>query len=143
MTHEASRIFPAYRFGNAEAMRTWLSEAFGFVDHEVHRDDQGMIVHAEMAFGSAMIMFGQARDDAFAKIVGQPDGPCGKAIYLAVDDADAMFERARAAGATIVEGLTDRDYGSREFICQDPEGNVWSIGTYWPKAATEAARLAG
>jgi len=135
MTVEHSRIFPAFRFGNVDTMIEWLGEAFGFVPHEVHRDDQGTIVHAELAFGSAMIMVGQTRDDAFAKIVGQPDGPCGKAIYLAIDNADAAFERASAAGATIVEGLTDRDYGSREFICQDPEGNLWCLGTYWPKAA--------
>ena len=42
--------------------------------------------------------------------------------------------RAEAAGAEILEGLTDRGYGSREFICRDPEGNVWSLGTYWPKS---------
>jgi uncharacterized glyoxalase superfamily protein PhnB len=133
MTRESSRIFPAFRFGNAEAMIAWLGQAFGFVEHAVHRDKDGIIVHAELAFGSAMIMVGQSRDDAFAKIVGQPDGPCGKTIYLAVDDADEAFERASTAEATIVEGLTDRDYGSQEFICQDPEGNLWCLGTYWPK----------
>ena len=135
MTLEPSRIYPAYRFGNADAMIAWLGKAFGFVEHAVHRDDQGTVVHAELSFGSAMIMVGQAREDAFAKIVGQPDGPCGKAIYLAVDDADEAFARAGAAGATIVEGLTERDYGSREFICQDPEGNLWCVGTYWPKTS--------
>jgi uncharacterized glyoxalase superfamily protein PhnB len=117
-------------------MITWLGDAFGFVEHEVFRDDQGAVVHAELAFGSAMIMVGQARDDAFAKVIGHPNGPCGKAIYLAVEDADALFSRASAAGATILEGLSERDYGSREFTCQDPEGNIWSIGTYWPKTDT-------
>ena len=39
----------------------------------------------------------------------------------------------------ILEELTDRDYGSREFICRDPEGNVWSFGTYWPKANEPAS----
>ena len=136
MSHEASRIYPVFRFGNANAMIKWLSDSFGFVEHEVHRDDQGTVVHAELAFGSAMVMVGQARDDAFAKIIGHPDGPCGKAIYLAVENADKLFDRATAAGATILEGLTNRDYGSREFICQDPEGNIWSIGTYWPKTST-------
>ncbi len=58
----------------------------------------------------------------------------GKSIYVAVDDADKLYARAKTAGATIEEELTDRDYGSREFICRDPEGNVWSFGTYWPKA---------
>ncbi|TYC66033.1 glyoxalase [Stappia sp. BW2] len=136
MSHEASRVYPVFRFGNANAMITWLGKSFGFVEHEVFRDDQGVVVHAELAFGSAMIMIGQARDDAFAKAIGHPSGPCGKAIYLAVEDADALFSRASAAGATILEGLTERDYGSREFTCQDPEGNIWSIGTYWPKTDT-------
>ena len=39
----------------------------------------------------------------------------------------------------ILEELIDRDYGSREFICRDPEGNVWSLGTYWPKAGEPAS----
>jgi uncharacterized glyoxalase superfamily protein PhnB len=133
MSYEASRIYPVFRFGNANAMIAWLSDTLGFTEHDVYRDDQGAVVHGELAFGSALIMVGQARDDAFAKIIGQPDSPCGKAIYLAVEDADRLFERATAAGATILEGLTDRDYGSREFTCQDPEGNIWCIGTYWPK----------
>jgi len=135
MTIEASRIFPAYRFGNADAMIQWLCEALGFVEHMVIRDDRGKVTHAELAFGSGMIMLGQARDDGFSKIVGQPDGPCGKTIYLAVDDADAAFAKAKEAKATIVEEPADRDYGSREFICQDPEGNLWCLGTYWPKVA--------
>ncbi len=37
-------------------------------------------------------------------------------------------------GARIEEGLTDQPYCSREFICRDPEGNVWCFGTYWPTA---------
>ena len=45
-----------------------------------------------------------------------------------------VFARAKAAGAKILEEPTDRDYGSRDFICADPEGNIWSFGTYWPKA---------
>ena len=50
-------------------------------------------------------------------------------------DVDAVFAKAKAAGAVMLEGPVDRDYGSREFICRDPEGNVWSVGTYWPKVS--------
>ena len=49
-----------------------------------------------------------------------------------------MHASAVAAGAKIEEGLTERDYGSREFICRDPEGMVWCFGTYWPKASAPA-----
>ncbi|WP_247646188.1 VOC family protein [Labrenzia sp. VG12] len=56
-------------------------------------------------------------------------------LTRAIDDADQAFARAKAAGATILQEPEDRDYGSREFICQDPEGNLWCLGTYWPKVA--------
>ena len=68
------------------------------------------------------------------RLVGEPDGKGGKSIYVAAGDVDALFKRMKKAGATIVEEPADRHYGNREFICRDPEGNVWSFGTYWPKA---------
>ena len=51
-------------------------------------------------------------------------------MYVVCDDPDGLFERATAAGAEVVRGLTDQDYGSREFTVRDPEGNLWSFGTY-------------
>ncbi|TIU04001.1 MAG: glyoxalase, partial [Mesorhizobium sp.] len=85
------------------------------------------------------IMLGTARDDKFGQMIGAPGPGGGRSIYVAVDDADAAYARAKKAGAEILEELTDRDYGSREFICRDPEGNVWSFGTYWPKATEPAS----
>ena len=46
---------------------------------------------------------------------------------------DALHTRVAAYGVVIEEGLVDRDYGSREFTCRDPKGNLWCFGTYWPK----------
>ena len=40
-----------------------------------------------------------------------------------------------AAGGDVVAPLTDQDYGSRDFTVRDPEGNIWSFGTYDPWAA--------
>jgi uncharacterized glyoxalase superfamily protein PhnB len=51
-----------------------------------------------------------------------------------VPDADAVYTRAQAAGATIVRSLRDTEYGSREFAVNDPEGHSWSVGTYDPWA---------
>ncbi|ODT18712.1 MAG: glyoxalase [Mesorhizobium sp. SCN 65-12] len=136
-TTEAPRIYPALRYRNAGGMIDWLCEAFGF--EERARYGEGDIVHhAELAFGSSMIMLGTAREDDYGKMVGAPGSGGGKSIYMAVGDADAAYARASKAGAEILQGLTDRDYGSREFICRDPEGNVWSFGTYWPKAGEKA-----
>jgi uncharacterized glyoxalase superfamily protein PhnB len=63
-----------------------------------------------------------------------PAEACGvtAGIYIAVTDPDKHHERAVAAGARIVHPLTDQDYGSREYSCMDPEGNLWSFGTYVP-----------
>lgn len=134
MTNTAAPTFyPTFRCRDAAAMIDWLEKAFGFTTKDRFADDNGVVHHAEMTFGNSMLMLGSDRDDAFAAIVGKAGAPGGKSIYVAVDDADALFARASAAGATIRQGLTDRDYGSREFICTDPEGNVWCFGTYRPK----------
>ncbi len=53
-------------------------------------------------------------------------------VYLVVDEPDPLFRRAQAAGAEIVMEPTDQDYGSRDFVARDPEGNLWSFGTYAP-----------
>ncbi|WP_020591370.1 VOC family protein [Kiloniella laminariae] len=132
-TSEAPCIFPTLRYRNAAAMIDWLQQAFGFKEYVCYREEE-IIAHAELALGSSLIMIGEAREDAFCKIVGHPGESAGKAIYIAVGDVEEVFASASAAGAEVLEGLTDRDYGSKEFICRDPEGNIWCFGTYWPKA---------
>lgn len=130
---DAPRIFPAFRFRDAGAMIDWLTNVVGFAVNARFETEDGKIGHAELSFGSSMIMLGDDKEDAFHDVVGAPGASGGKSLYLAVDDVDALFARVSASGVTIEEGLTDRDYGSREFICRDPEGNVWCFGTYWPK----------
>lgn len=132
-TTEAPRLYPTFRYRNPAKMIEWLETAFGF-ETRVRYGEGDVVQHAELRFGSAMIMLGQARDDAYGALVGGPGQNGGKSLYVAVDDADALYARAKAAGAEIVEELNDKEYGSRDFICRDPEGNVWCFGTYWPKA---------
>ena len=49
---------------------------------------------------------------------------------MVTDELDALFARASAAGAEILDPPHDTDYGSRDFAARDPEGNRWSFGTY-------------
>jgi uncharacterized glyoxalase superfamily protein PhnB len=137
MTPEPPRIYPTFRYRDAGKMIDWLVEAFGFSVHARYMDGD-QVAHAQLALGSSMIMLGSVRDDAYGAMVGAPGTNGGKSVYLAVDDADAIYARARAADAKILEEPTDRDYGSRDFICADPEGNIWCFGTYWPKADEKA-----
>ena len=136
MTHlgeiEPPRIYSTLRYRNAEAMLRWLIEVFGFTERVVYRAD-GVVHHAELAYGSSILMLGQIRDDDYGRLVGDPDGRRTDALYVAVDDPDALHARAKAAGAKIERELHNTDYGSRDFACRDPEGNLWSFGTYWPK----------
>lgn len=128
-------LFPTLRYRDADAALRWLIETVGFSEHAVHRDDQGAVAHAELSLGSSILMLGQARDDEYGALVGSPDGRRTDSLYVAVDELDALLERVVASGATIEMPLQDTPYGSREFVCRDAEGNLWSFGTYWPKVA--------
>ena len=126
-------IYPTFRYRDASSMIDWLVKAFGFAV-EAKFEDGGTVGHAELSLGGSIVMLGEARDDAYGRMVGGPGQPGGKSTYVAVGDVDAVYETAKAAGAKILEEPVDRDYGSREFICADPQGNVWSFGTYRPEA---------
>jgi uncharacterized glyoxalase superfamily protein PhnB len=128
-------IFPALRYRDAPAAIEWLGRAFGFEARMVVDGAPGTVAHAELACGRAMIMLGSARAPDADEYSAAAPPPGGTALYMVVEDPDAHHERARAAGAEIVRALNDTDYGSREYTARDPEGNVWSFGTYQPWAS--------
>ena len=128
-------IIPTLRYQDAAAAIEWLCQAFGFEKHLVVPDDEGGIAHAQLVFGNGMIMLGSARDDAFGKLqkpAGAPDGPVTQSPYIIVQNVDTHHERALAAGAVIAFPPEDQDYGGRLYSCRDPEGNLWSFGSYDP-----------
>jgi uncharacterized glyoxalase superfamily protein PhnB len=127
---DAPCLFPAFRCRDAAATIDWLA-TFGFTVHARYGDGD-RVDHAELALGSSILMLGSDRDDDYGTLVGTP-GPGGVALYVAVADSDALHARAAAAGLDVVEAPVDRDYGSREFTCRDPDGRIWTFGTYWPK----------
>ncbi|HEV7268450.1 MAG TPA: VOC family protein [Falsiroseomonas sp.] len=131
MPVEAPRLYPTFRCRDADAAIRFLCDVLGFREHAVYRAD-GVVQHAELAYGSAMVMLGQHREDEYAKLVGDPQGRRTDAIYIAIPDADALHAKIAAAGCRIEMPLRDTPYGSREFAFRDPEGNLWSCGTYWP-----------
>jgi uncharacterized glyoxalase superfamily protein PhnB len=45
-----------------------------------------------------------------------------------------VYRSAKAAGAEMVRDIADMEYGGRAFTCRDPEGHVWSVGSYNPWA---------
>ena len=122
-------VIPTLRYQDAKGAIEFLERAFGFERKAVMENEDGTIGHAELTHGRGMVMIGSAG-------IGDPQFDTGHAsIYVVVDDPDARHERAPAAGAGVARELTDMDYGSREFTARDPEGNVWTFGTYDPFAA--------
>jgi uncharacterized glyoxalase superfamily protein PhnB len=120
MADQGPDIFPTLRFADADAALAWLTRAFGFQQQAVHRDDRGAVRHAEMSLGTGTIMFGQG-------------DPAAQGIYVAVADADAHYQRAKAAGAEITREIEDMPYGAREYSARDLDGHSWSFGTYRPQ----------
>jgi uncharacterized glyoxalase superfamily protein PhnB len=132
-------LYPTMTYRDAAKMIDWLERAFGFRKHVAYTTDDGKVIHAELALGDRLLMLGTAKNDtAFGKLVRPPldVGATTQAVYVAVPDSDAVFAKAKAAGAEIIMELTDQSYGSRDFICRDPEGQVWCFGTYAPKVAS-------
>ncbi|GAA1774815.1 VOC family protein [Nocardioides hankookensis] len=124
------RLWHTMTFRDADRMIAWLS-VIGFVEHATYRDetDPGTVVHAEWLWpdGGGGLMFGSERPDGAVGNAG------GSAAYLVMDDPDGVFDRAVAAGATVVREMVDQDYGGRGGSVEDPEGNHWSFGSYQPR----------
>ncbi len=129
---QAPNVFPAFRYDDAPAALDWLGRAFGFERQLVVEGPEGTIAHAQLKLGPGLVMLGSAPAEP------DPANPWDAVrfgVYVYVEDVDAHSRRARAAGAEIVRELQDTEYGSREYTARDPEGNLWSFGTYQPFAA--------
>lgn len=132
------RIFPAVRYQDAPAAIAWLGRAFGFEEHMVVPGENGTIVHAQLRLAGNFIMLGSSReDDLHMRSPKDLGGATTAAVYIQFDrpeEIDALYSRAKGAGAEIVRELEDTDYGSHDFSARDPEGNLWSFGTYRPES---------
>ena len=131
-----STVVPTLSYRDAPAMIDWLVHAFGFTKQAVYMDGD-VVLHAQLTYrDTGMIMLGSANKDGdWAKLMAQPDDIGGRSTHgvcVIVDDADAHYARAKAAGAAIVIDIADQHYGGRGYAARDPEGYVWWFGTYDP-----------
>jgi uncharacterized glyoxalase superfamily protein PhnB len=137
-------VIPCLRYRDAPAAIEWLCRTFGFERHLVVPNTDGSTAHAQLGFGSGMVMLGsvQKTETEFGRLIKQPDelgGASTQSIYVVVKDADLIYAQAKAAGAKIAMEIRSEDYGGRGFSCYDLEGHLWSFGSYDPWAAHSAA----
>lgn len=127
------QVWPSLQARDALGLIRFLVDAFGFEETAVYADGD-RVGHAELAWPpGGGIMLGSARPAGSgggenADGWDLPPGSFG--AYVVTDEPDALFARATAAGAEVLRPLSDTDYGSRTFTVRDPEGNLWSFGTY-------------
>lgn len=133
-----STVIPAMRYRDAHKAIDFLVEAFGFEKKAVFDGPDNTVMHAELTFGNGMIMLGsESNAGPWKQWMAQPDEIGGRetrTISIVVTDAAAVYERAKAAGATIIMDLAEMSYGGKAFACMDPEGHRWSFGEYDPWA---------
>ena len=134
MSNEAKTIWPTLNYTDAPAAIEFLQEAFGFTVSLVvpNESDETVVEHAQLRWPEGGgVMLGTANRD------GNPfsQRPTGAgSVYVVTDRPDEVFDRAVGAGAAVLAPLRDEDYGSRGFSVTDPEGNIWSFGTYTGEA---------
>jgi PhnB protein len=89
----------------------------------------GTVMHAELGFGDSMLMLADGGPEALSRSP-QELGGVTSSFSLYVEDADAMFQRALDAGATVARPMKDEFYGDRTGTVQDPFGHYWSLMTH-------------
>jgi uncharacterized glyoxalase superfamily protein PhnB len=111
-------VTPYLIVADADALAKFLTKAFGAVEQQVNRNDDGKIAHAELKIGESLLMLGQA---------GGPWKPRSAAFYLWLPDVDAAYKRALEAGATSESAPEDKPYGHR-VAGVDFGSTTWWIG---------------
>jgi uncharacterized glyoxalase superfamily protein PhnB len=121
------QVWPTLRAYDARALIRFLVDAFGFEETAVYGEGD-RVDHAQLSWPpGGGVMLGSVRESTEG---GGPSEPGTFGAYVVTDEPDAVFARAKAAGARILRELHETDYGSRDFAVLDPEGNTWSFGTY-------------
>ena len=114
--------------GAARAL-AFYQQAFGATEVMRLSQPDGRVGHAEIRIGKAPVMLA----DEFPEmgIVGpQPGSRSPVGLLLYVEDVDARFNRAVAAGATVERPVKDQFYGDRSGTLTDPFGHVWTLATH-------------
>jgi PhnB protein len=128
------RIVPYLLYADVEAALAFLERAFGFEERLRYTGAAGYVSHAEMRLGDGVVFLGDPGDDYRGP---KELGHATVLMHVYVDDVDAHYERARAAGAEISEEPADQEYGERRYAAVDPEGHRWFFAQVVREVAPE------
>lgn len=134
MDHSAASptIIPQIWYPEPEAAVAFLERAFDFHLHSETPGEDGD-VRRIIQVGCGFIFVGSTRTPRFVfRTPRESSGVNTGSIYVAAEDVDTLYERAKKSGATVARDLASTDYGSRDFSAYDPDGYLWNFGTYNP-----------
>ncbi len=124
-------VYPSLTYDDAPAAVDWLCRAFGFTRRLVVPGPDATIRHSKLSFGAAVIMVSSPRPEV-ARVGPRNLRQLSQSVCIHVDDVDAHYVPATAAGAVILHELRDEESGARGYMTEDLEGHVWYFGTYRP-----------
>lgn len=121
-------VTPYLLVAGAARFADFCVEAFGAERRGQMAMPDGSIAHGEVRIGDSVVMYSDSNDEMPPSSVG---------IHLYVDDPDAAYQQALAAGATSMEEPSDKFYGDRSATVRDPFGNWWSVSTHIEDVSAE------
>ena len=138
-----TRVWPNVGYRDAAAAVHFLKAAFGFEEVAVYDLPDGSIGHAQLRWpGGGGVTLHSAERGRHSTIelarTADDGGYPAFSVHVDVDDPDALFARAVAAGARVVRPVETSPFGTRGFVVADPEGLYWSFGTPLPRLARDA-----
>ena len=114
-------VTPYITVDNAGEVMEFLKKAFGAEETFAMRDEQGNVRHGEMKVGTSMVMLGSSHDQWKAR----PGN-----FYVYVEDCDAVYKKALAAGGKSLSEPSTQFYGDRHGAVTDSQGNSWWIASH-------------
>ena len=107
----------------------FYKEAFGAEETIRMPGPDGKIAHAELQIGDSKLMLSDPMPQSTVLPPSQRGGPTAS-VFMYVEDVDATFDQATAAGADVEMELQDMFWGDRFGSLSDPFGHIWSIATH-------------
>ena len=121
-------VTPAIVVRDAAAAIDFYKKAFGAEEIDRMAGPDGSIMHAEIRIGDSILMLGEENEQWGTKSPLSLNGVHGS-LHIYVEDADAAFNRALKAGATVRYPLEDAFWGDRYGKVTDPFGHEWGLAT--------------
>jgi uncharacterized glyoxalase superfamily protein PhnB len=122
------RISPYLYYEDGAAAIEWLTRAFGFRERMRMPGEDGRIMHAELELDGGVVMLANPPREGFKN--PKALGTNTSSVYTYVDDVDSHFDRAKEAGAKILQEPETMPYGDRHYGAKDPEGHEWWFGQH-------------